>query len=191
MSPAEARSLANYFAAVDGVPYPYQQITPRDPGYLSAMNSLLKDGKRLGPQQDYLTQAWKTFNIPLCIKCHSLGGRAVKISDPKKDIRGPDLKHVVDRLRPDWTLLWLYNPKWITPFTSMPTNLPHNQKQFPTLFGGDPAVQIKAIRDAMMNYHTLMETHGVTVYPPPKTVGVKSGKQKTDSAESRFVRKRK
>ena len=34
MSDDEAQSLANYFAAVDHAPYPYQLIAEREPGYL-------------------------------------------------------------------------------------------------------------------------------------------------------------
>ena len=48
---------------------------------------------------DYLRESWDMLNGQLCIKCHSVGGLQVKISDPKKDIRGPNLDLAAERLR--------------------------------------------------------------------------------------------
>jgi len=165
MSSEEAMALANYFPAVDGVEYPYQQIPQREPQYLSLKNRELHQ-EFPQAEGDYLANCWKTLNVPLCIKCHSLGGRQVKVSDPKKDIRGPNLDLAADRLRPEWALLWLYKPAWITPYTSMPANLPRDQKQFEDLFGGDAGLQTKAIRDALLNYNSLMEREGKFIYEP-------------------------
>ncbi|MGB4740152.1 MAG: hypothetical protein WBH50_18280, partial [Fuerstiella sp.] len=65
--------------------------------------------------------------------------------------------------------LWLYNPKWITPYTSMPVNFPHNNSsQFPDLFKGDPEAQVTGTRDALFNYSRLLEDVGPTVYAPPQ-----------------------
>ncbi|MEX2288042.1 MAG: c-type cytochrome [Planctomycetaceae bacterium] len=168
LSPDEAQSLANYFASVDGAPYPYQYVPEREPSYIDEKNEELKpvldDGK-----VEYLSQAWKTLNLPLCIKCHSLGGRTFKISDPVNDVRGPDLQQVTDRLRSDWLLLWLYKPQWITPYTSMPPPFAKNQPQFRELFGGDPKLQTIAVRDALMNYHRLMEREGKVEYESPQS----------------------
>ena len=162
MSSDEAQKLADYFAAVDDARYPYQRIPQREPDYLAARNQELH--AQLEQQgTTYLEESWKLLNAPLCIKCHSLGGREVKISDPKKDIRGPTLELATERLRPDWTLLWLYKPVWLTPYTSMPTNLPRDQKQFTEFFHGDASLQTKAIRDALMNYNRLMEQQGKVV----------------------------
>lgn len=163
MSDEEAQALANYFAAVDGVPYPYQLIVEREPAYLSQkdaeFHAAFPDKK-----DDYLSESWKMLNVPLCIKCHSVGGNQVKISDPAKDIRGPNLDIAADRLRPDWTLLWLYKPNWITPYTSMPVPLPPqqagSQPRFPELFGDDGSKQTISLRDALMNYHKLLEREG-------------------------------
>lgn len=151
LSDAEAQALANYFAAYDGAEYPYQNIPEREPEYLDAL------GKQHGR---YLPETWKLLNAPLCIKCHAVGGREYKAADPKKDIRGPNLDRVQDRLRPEWTLLWLYKPQWITPYTSMPAPFPKNQTQFPELFGGNPHAQTLAARDALMNYARLLELEG-------------------------------
>jgi mono/diheme cytochrome c family protein len=162
MSPEEAQTLANYFAAADNEPFPYQRIPEREPEYLSAKNQELK--RFLEPKKSqYLAESWKVLNAPLCVKCHSVGGREFKALDPTKDIRGPNLEYVSDRLRPDWLMLWLYKPAWITPYTSMPQPLPKDAKNFDDLFGGDAGVQTVALRDALMNYHRLMEQEGKAV----------------------------
>ncbi|HVV99553.1 MAG TPA: hypothetical protein VHB77_04395, partial [Planctomycetaceae bacterium] len=119
--------------------------------------------------------SWKMLNAPLCIKCHSLGGRQYQSQNPATDIRGPNLESVPDRLRPEWTMLWLYKPQWITPYTSMPQPLPRNQKQFDDLFGGNGLEQTIAIRDALMNYHRLMEQQGKYVPPEPKGEAAAAG----------------
>jgi cytochrome c551/c552 len=166
MSSEEAQTLANYFAAVDNEPFPYQQIPEREPAYLSAKNEQLK--RFLEPKKThYLAESWKVLNAPLCVKCHSVGGREFKALDPTKDIRGPNLEYVADRLRPDWLMVWLYKPAWITPYTSMPQPLPKDAKNFEDLFGGDAGVQTVALRDALMNYHRLMEQEGKAVADNP------------------------
>jgi mono/diheme cytochrome c family protein len=159
MSAEEAQTLANYFAAVDSEPFPYQKIPQRDPDYLAAQAAHYE--KYLAPEKaDYLTEGWHVFNGAACINCHSLAGREVKVGDPKKDIRGPNLEYVSDRLRPDWLMLWLYSPRWITPYTSMPQVFPKNQSAAGDLakyFGAENGAQVIATRDALVNYHRLME----------------------------------
>ena len=188
LSEKEAQTLANYFAAVDGAAFPYQEQMPKDAAYLAKQETdlahigLLKDG------ETYLGESWKSLNGPLCVKCHSLGGRKFKVSDPLKDIQGPNLNVVQNRLRADWIKLWLYKPTWITPYTSMPLNFPKNNlTQFPDLFGGDPDVQVIATRDALLNYTRLMEDIGPTTYAPPAAtpvdgvVPVDGGQPKVDA----------
>lgn len=171
MSEAEARTLANYFAAVDGVPFPYQESDTTDPDYLSDLQMEMVHGGLLTADQSYLAESWKTLNGPLCVKCHSLAGKKFKVSDPAKDIQGPNLNNVQNRLRADWVKLWLYNPKWITPYTSMPLNYPkNNTTQFPDLFKGEPDAHVIGTRDALMNYNRLMEDLGPTNYAPPTAV---------------------
>ena len=152
MSHEEAQRLADYFSAADGSRYPYLDIPQRDPDYLHAQDEKIKG--------NYNRETWKLLNAPLCIKCHSVGGREFQGSDPKKDIRGPNLDAVADRLRPDWTMLWLYKPQWVTPYTSMPQPFPKNQKQFEEILQGDGLLQTTGARDALMNYHRLLETEG-------------------------------
>ena len=161
MDDDEARALANYFAAADRAEYPYQPVPQRQPAYLDNLNASFEH-----PAHDYLTESWHLFNAPLCIKCHSLGGRQFKAVDPKKDIRGPNLGLASDRLQPDWLQVWLSNPKWVTPYTSMPQPFAKNQRLFPQHFGGNGLKQTTAVRDALMNYNRLMERDG-TYIPPP------------------------
>jgi len=168
MSSEEARILANYFAAVDGAEFPYEDTKPVNPHYLASREAALAHAGMLSEGETYLEESWKSLNGPLCVKCHSVGTRKFKASDPAKDIQGPNLNVVQQRLRPDWLALWLYKPTWITPYTSMPVNFPkNNTTQFPDLFNGDPDAQIIGTRDALMNYNYLMENVGPTVYGSP------------------------
>ena len=159
MTDAEAQALANYFAAYDGVSYPYQNVPQRNPEYLSAANERYHERHPQRPG-DYLQESWRVLNAPICIKCHSVAGQEYKGSDPKKDIRGPNLEVVADRLRPDWLMLWLHKPAWITPYTSMPPVFRKDQKQFPPLMDTDPLDQVVGVRDALLNYMRLLEKEG-------------------------------
>lgn len=182
MSEKEAQTLANYFAAVDGAAFPYQEDKPKNPEYIASRQAELAHAGLLKEGESYINESWKTLNGPLCVKCHSLGGRKFKVSDPAKDIQGPNLNVAQNRLRSDWIELWLYNPAWITPYTSMPLNFPkNNTTQFPDLFGGDPDAHVKASRDALLNYTRLMEDIGPTVYAPPGAEAPKEGDKPVDS----------
>jgi cytochrome c2 len=152
----EARALANYFAAADGAPYPYQAVPQREPQYLAHMNHQLLQLKGES-ETDYLQEGWAVLNGNLCIKCHSVGTREFAGANDPTAIRGPDLAGVAGRLRPDWLKLWLMKPPWVTPYTSMPVNFPHDQVIYPHLLGGDGQRQITGVRDALLNYRELME----------------------------------
>ena len=167
MSDDEAQILANYFAAADGVPYPYQSLPETEPDYLAeAEASFAAAHPDRAAATDYLTESWNLLNIDLCIKCHSLGGREFKATNAPVIVRGPDLEYASQRLRPDWTLMWLYNPKWITPFTVMPQNFPKDKTQYEPYFDMNPTDQALGVRDALMNYLHLMETRRSQVPPP-------------------------
>ncbi len=173
LSESEARTLANYFAASDGAEFPYQEQGPVDIDYLTSRETELAHAGLLAEGQTYLGESWKTLNGPLCAKCHSFAGKKFKVSDPLKDIQGPNLNMVQNRLRADWLKLWLYKPTWVLPYTSMPVNFPkNNTTQFPDLFNGDPDAQITAARDALLNYTRLMDDIGPTTYAPPVTAPV-------------------
>ena len=177
MSSEEAAVLANYFAAVDGAPFPYNNDNATAANYLAGREAELKASGVLKPDESYLNQAWQTLNglsdglhsptngnTAKCAGCHSVGGlEYVKdLTSTTPTPQGPDLRRVQERLRPDWVQLWLYNPKWTTPYTSMPNNFPANTTgQVPQLFGGEPGQQVIGVRDALMNYSRLIETHGI------------------------------
>jgi hypothetical protein len=171
LSEKEAAVLANYFAAKDGAEFPYQNSLATDQDYLAHEQQMLVSAGQLQADQSYLNESWKLLNGPLCVKCHAVGGKKVVSVDPSKDIKGPSLNAVQNRLRPDWVKLWLYRPKWITPYTSMPENFPvpaeGKEPQFPDLFNGDPDIHVQATRDALFNYMHLMEDVGQTTYVPP------------------------
>jgi len=161
MSDAEAQSLANYFAAVDGVPFPYQRIPQQEPPYLATRETDFHE--TFAESTPYLQESWQTLNDPtLCIKCHSVGGRSYKVSDPTKDVHAPNLERVQQRMRPDYLRLWLYKPKAFLSYTSMPQNFSRLQKVLPNSFAGDPAWQTEGVADALLNYYNLMETFGKT-----------------------------
>jgi cytochrome c2 len=167
MSKEEAMTLANYFAAVDGAAFPYEEQEPTSTDYLNEKQQTLTAAGLLPEGDTYLGHGWKSVNGTLCVGCHSVGARQYKPSDPKKDIQGPNLNRVQNRLRADWVKLWLYNPKWTTPYTSMPVNFPKNQKPFPDLFGGDAGNLVEGTAAALMNYSKLMEG-GPVIYIPTK-----------------------
>jgi len=172
LSRHDAQTLANYFAAVEGVPYPYQQVPQRTPDYIARQNEKYRPAISGTDHPDYLSQGYKLLvNPKLCRVCHSVGGyEAQQTSDPK-NVRGPDLQYATDRVRPDWLRLWLAKPTWITPYTGMPENFkPESdptKRAYRESFAGDAAVQWVAVRDALMNYHRLMEGHRGTTFQYP------------------------
>ncbi|MCA8997406.1 MAG: c-type cytochrome, partial [Planctomycetaceae bacterium] len=168
MDDEEALSLANYFAAKDREPYPYQSIPQRQRPYQIAKSSDYQENYPMA-DQDYLTASWHVLNRKdLCNKCHSVGGVEITETDPTKVKRGPNLSRVEKRLRPDYTDVWVYNPAWILPYTSMPVNFPSDKESVATeLFGGSNPRQAEATIDALFNYTQLLEAHGQTVYTGP------------------------
>ncbi len=161
MSRKEARTLANYFAAADGTPYPYQEIPPRDRDYLTHRTDSLRAAGLLSGDQSYLDTSWdvltgKGAKAELCSKCHSVAGSEYKAGGTD-DIRGPNLQHAARRLRPDWLSLWIHNPQWVTPYTSMPINFKPGGGIMPHLFKADAQAQVIGVRDALLNYDRIME----------------------------------
>jgi cytochrome c2 len=160
MSKSEAQTLANYFAASDGVPYPYQEIRPRDPDYIAHRTAELTAGGMLSDGEDYLTNSWSVLTgegakAELCSKCHSVAGSVYKAGGPN-DVRGPNLQHSARRLRPDWLHLWLHNPTWVTPYTGMPVNFKPGDAPM-TTFNSNSQAQVTGVRDALLNYDRIME----------------------------------
>lgn len=184
MSSEEAGVLANYFAAVDGVPFPYNDNFATSEEYLREREAQLTEAGLIAEDQQYLDQAWQTLNglsdgleqptvlkNAKCVGCHSVAGLEYSPKPGDETPQGPDLRRVHRRLRPDWLKLWLFNPKWILPYTAMPNNFTADSKgNVPELLGGDPTAQVIGVRDALMNYNKLIEKHGIPVKgEPPAT----------------------
>lgn len=166
MDDAEAKVLANYFAAVDGVEYPYQKIAPKEPE-IQTFKSTIFSAKYPSSEVDYLTASWRTLNLTgKCANCHAVGGNVVTGADPSKTTKAPNLNRVESRLRPDWVDVWIYEPHWITPYTAMPVNFASDQTGTKDLFDGDNVRQSEAAVDALFNYTRLLEIHGQTLYTP-------------------------
>ncbi|RLS51702.1 MAG: PDZ domain-containing protein [Planctomycetota bacterium] len=166
MDDSEAMVLANYFAAVDGAEFPYQTNERQSPDYLDRMEAAHKAAFP-GAAEDRITAGWKMLSGGDCKKCHQVGGREYVLVDPTKDIRGPNLDQVEKRLRPDWVQLWVTNPKWVTPYTSMLQIYAADKPVYSQFFGGQGAPQIQATVDALMNYYKMLERHGKAVDLPP------------------------
>jgi hypothetical protein len=165
MDDKEAMALANYFAAVDNAEFPYQENTRQNPDYLQAAEEAHAKAFA-GVPHDRLTAGWKLVTTGQCTKCHQVGGLQYVSLDPAKDIRGPNLDQVEKRLRSDWVQLWVTNPKWVTPYTSMPQVYAADASIMPEYIGGQPAGQIDATVDALLNYLKLLERHGKAPPPP-------------------------
>ncbi len=165
MDDAEAMALANYFAAVDGAEFPYQSNERQTADYI-AERETAHAAAFAGAPQDRLTAGWKMVTTGQCTKCHQVGGRLYAASTDPKDIRGPNLDRVEKRLRPDWVQLWITNPVWMTPYTSMPQVYAADGKIMPEYLGGQGGPQIDATVDALLNYYKLLERHGKAEAPP-------------------------
>lgn len=162
----EAQTLANYFAAKDGVPFPYQLI-PQSQQEHQALEAAKYEQQYPEAEHDYLTASWYVLNGPLCRKCHNVGGNVV--NDPKQ-VKGPHLQRIEERLRPEWTQLWIYKPMWVYPYTAMPENFPPDKPaEMKKLFNGENPRQAQAVIDALFNYTRLIDAHGETTYNPETT----------------------
>jgi cytochrome c551/c552 len=158
MTDAEAAHLAAYFAAVDSAAYPYEHIQQRDSDYIARMDdrhpNYLKDGWSLllfEPKGE--VQA----SQKLCAGCHQVADKAP--SGGSSDERGPNLLLTPDRLRPEYLRQWLTRPNRLLPYTIMPQNFSKaTEEQFSSFFKGTSQEQITAVRDALMNYHQVLQT---------------------------------
>ena len=118
----------------------------------------------------YLDSGWKILTdqnvkTSVCAKCHQVAGIPV-LGKPEESIFGPNLDFAANRLKPKWLLMWLHNPKWATPYTSMPQAFVKGQVVLPEQFGGDGEQQIEGVRDALINYHRLVESRLRSSQPP-------------------------
>ncbi|MBI3838495.1 MAG: c-type cytochrome [Planctomycetia bacterium] len=147
MSPAEASKLVNYFAAVDGVDYPYNFDPRTRESYLSSEEAhhknRLSDALKIVTDNNY------------CIKCHLFGDFNPQGSQRAK---APQLDEVYKRLRPNWTLAWIAKPQRLLPYTGMPVNVQHDKPVSQSLYSGTSEEQLNAVVDLLLNYDRYMET---------------------------------
>ncbi len=100
MSADEATKLVNYFAAVDRVDYPYD-FDPR------TRQAHLEEQESQHPER--LADALKIVtDNNFCIKCHLLGDF---VPEGRDSAKAPQLGDVYRRLRPEYALDWIANPK--------------------------------------------------------------------------------
>lgn len=165
ISGSEAAALANYFAAADGIPYPYDSVPAADPTSLDPTESERRVTPALVDEASKYDESWKMLTTTLCIKCHAVGGRPFLTAPGTAGVvRGPNLERVATRLRPEWVDVWLNKPAWITPYTGMP--LPFgadslgDKNEYKHVFGGNPKEQTDGVYRALMNYQRLLEKHG-------------------------------
>ncbi|MEO6809551.1 MAG: c-type cytochrome [Isosphaeraceae bacterium] len=172
----ETRDLANYFAAVDGAEFPYQDIPQRDRNYLA---------EREAKHPDYLAGGWSLTTKGLCVQCHAIG--SFQPSGGAAVINGPDLRQVGDRFRPDYLAEWLGNPQRLVPYTAMPQNIPPHPAEgspatpgVPKSFEGQPLDQVLSIRDTLLNYTTAVENQLIAREKQDKTEEPKTAEKKAE-----------
>ncbi|WZO96475.1 c-type cytochrome [Isosphaeraceae bacterium EP7] len=159
LGPAETAGLANYFAANDGAEFPYQAIPEREQGYLTEAEA---------KHANYLGGGWQLMTKGACVGCHSIG--AFKPNGGPQVVNGPDLRQVNNRFRPGYLAEWLANPKRLVPYTAMPQNVPPNGPPavgVPKSMEGQTWVQVKAMRDTLLNYVNAVESQLAGAAPAP------------------------
>ncbi|HEY5311727.1 MAG TPA: hypothetical protein VIK18_04385 [Pirellulales bacterium] len=146
LSSDEASALANYFAAMDDVQYPYAFDPRTRREYLGEKNSShprrLEDALRLITDNNY------------CVKCHLIGDFVPVGSTAAL---APRLDRVHARLRPEFIERWIANPKRLLPYTGMPVNFPIDKPADQKLFKGHSVDQVEAVVDLLLNWPTEME----------------------------------
>ena len=99
----------------------------------------------------YPVDAYRLAAHPaICLNCHNIGG--LKIQGAK----GPDLSLASERLRPEWTMMWVANPDRMFGYSpTMPQNFPNveskDQLQYQEYLAGYPREQVRAVRDVLMD----------------------------------------
>jgi hypothetical protein len=142
LSPAEAGTLVDYFAAAGDAEFPYvapasHRTAPLETGRFDRALRILTD--------------CKTF----CAKCHLIGDFS-----PGGEIRttfAPNLDRVGRRLRPEHLRRWLANPKTVLPYTAMPINFPPTGPPLgQDLFQGTSTEQLDAVLALLLDYDWYM-----------------------------------
>lgn len=169
LSPEEAARLAVYFAAVDGADYPYD-YDPR------TQQARLAQERAAYPQR--LHDALQlVLNNNYCVKCHLVGDFVPQGNDIAL---APNLADVHDRLRPDFMLRWIANPRRILPYTGMPVNIPPDKPVAQSILKGTSRQQLDAVVDLLLNFDQFAKEQVsikplVKAPPPPAAEAEASG----------------
>lgn len=140
-SAAQAASMVDYFAAVDGAEYPYVYDPRLDSGSVAA-----KETVRPGHLEGALRIV---TNTNYCVKCHLVGDYS-----PPGNPKGlaPQLEVAHERLRPGYVHDWIANPKRFLPYTGMPVNIPFGNPVSQDLYAGTSEQQVDALTDLLMHF---------------------------------------
>ena len=151
LSRAEAGKLADYFAAVGGVDYPY---TPKP---VAVTDSL--DVARLDRAMRLVVD-----RTTYCSKCHTIDGRAP--AGQNRTVLAPRLDDVSQRLRPEYLRRWLADPKSVLPYTAMPTLFPSSGKPLgQDVFPGSSREQLDAVVELLLRYNEYSKSRTPTPAP--------------------------
>jgi mono/diheme cytochrome c family protein len=104
--------------------------------------------KRWEDREVYANDAYHLLanSKSFCLDCHRAGNAIAK------EEKGPPLELSFERLRPEWTVQWLANPRRLFTYDPiMPQNFPKGQDILPELFEGDSRQKVTALRDVLMN----------------------------------------
>jgi cbb3-type cytochrome oxidase cytochrome c subunit len=168
LSPAETRTLVDYFAAKDRAPYPYPDMPERSERYLQLAAAAYADrlsktdgasaasGNGQAPR-GHLADAMRVVaSSDYCIKCHQVGRYEPAGWNRAK---APDLAGVYSRLRADYLRTWLAHPAAVLPYTPMPVNIPYDPNKprlgstmSQDLYRGDTLEQLQALVDLLLNF---------------------------------------
>lgn len=112
---------------------------------LSKQDLSLRDYAATPIEEAYLAPGRRLFETYQCAKCHPTGnvraGGEVSASD-----LAPNLTLAAGRLKPEWIIDWLHDPSKLQPGTRMPAYFYEGKGPDETVFQGDAAQQIKALK---------------------------------------------
>ena len=153
MSPAEAQTLVDYFAAKEGLLSPYE-YSPADDRGVSGVHAGTICGRprwiAAGRGHQNRGQLELLHQVP--------PGRRLSSRRDRTRALAPNLAMVQSRLRPEYVQRWIANPKRLLPYTNMPVNIPYD----PTaehlggvaqdIYPGTSVDQLDALVDLLMNF---------------------------------------
>ncbi len=173
MSSDEATKIVNFFAARDGMQYPFDYNARQSPAHLATSESEFEHAAGDGKTRfEHAMQIVTDGNY--CVKCHLVGEF---VPGGSERALAPDLAKVYDRLRPDYVRRWIANPKKVLPYTAMPVNIPFNPNAphlggvAQELYPGTSVQQLDGLVDLLMNFpeysSTQNDVSALVNQPPP------------------------